>query len=386
MFGSNVLEVAIGMALVYLLLSLVAAAVRELVASVRRSRGRYLKQGVTELLYGYTDLADALYRHPQIYALYQGTSAPMSTAKGAPPAPSALPSYIPARNFAQALLDMTARGIDVRVATQAGAEANLLTVESVRRNIGTLGAPEVQRVILAALDSAQGDLARAQEALERWFDSAMDRISGQYRRETQWWLFGVGLATALWLDVDSIRIAETFYHDPAKRQVAVALAERVTAGDTPAASVAPSGDTTARAQIDASMSMIEAMRLPIRERAWTSWAEFGRAASRGWLGWLMTAFAISLGAPFWFDTLNKIMVIRSTVKPREKSPEEGSEDRKPHAPTRAAGATPAGELRVVVSSANAAASNPGIGARATGADAEYAPREWASGDPQGGVV
>jgi hypothetical protein len=44
-------------------------------------------------------------------------------------------------------------------------------------------------------------------------------------------------------------------------------------------------------------------------------------------GWLLTALAISLGAPFWFDLLNKIMVIRSTVKPHEKSPEEASEDR-----------------------------------------------------------
>jgi hypothetical protein len=34
-----------------------------------------------------------------------------------------------------------------------------------------------------------------------------------------------------------------------------------------------------------------------------------------------------LGAPFWFDLLNKFMVIRSTVKPHEKSPEEGSEDK-----------------------------------------------------------
>jgi hypothetical protein len=41
-------------------------------------------------------------------------------------------------------------------------------------------------------------------------------------------------------------------------------------------------------------------------------------------GWLITAFAISLGAPFWFDLLNKFMVVRSTVKPREKSPEEPS--------------------------------------------------------------
>jgi hypothetical protein len=36
----------------------------------------------------------------------------------------------------------------------------------------------------------------------------------------------------------------------------------------------------------------------------------------------MTAFAISLGAPLWFDMLNKFIVVRSTVKPKEKSPEE----------------------------------------------------------------
>ena len=45
------------------------------------------------------------------------------------------------------------------------------------------------------------------------------------------------------------------------------------------------------------------------------------------IGWLITAAAVTLGAPFWFDVLNKIMVIRSTVKPKEKSPDEGSEDR-----------------------------------------------------------
>ena len=45
------------------------------------------------------------------------------------------------------------------------------------------------------------------------------------------------------------------------------------------------------------------------------------------LGLLLTAFAISQGAPFWFDLLNKIIVIRSTVKPREKSGEQPSKDK-----------------------------------------------------------
>jgi len=44
------------------------------------------------------------------------------------------------------------------------------------------------------------------------------------------------------------------------------------------------------------------------------------------LGWLLTALAVSLGAPFWFDLLNKFIVVRSTVKPKEKSPDEASKD------------------------------------------------------------
>ena len=45
------------------------------------------------------------------------------------------------------------------------------------------------------------------------------------------------------------------------------------------------------------------------------------------MGILLTGFAISQGAPFWFDLLNKFMVVRSTVKPTEKSQEQPSKDR-----------------------------------------------------------
>jgi hypothetical protein len=67
-------------------------------------------------------------------------------------------------------------------------------------------------------------------------------------------------------------------------------------------------------------------------------------------GWLLTALAATLGAPFWFDVLNRLMVIRSTVKPHEKSPEEASEDRQ--AVNRAAATAPA---KTGVDRANAAA-------------------------------
>ena len=45
------------------------------------------------------------------------------------------------------------------------------------------------------------------------------------------------------------------------------------------------------------------------------------------LGIIFTALAVSQGAPFWFDLLNKFIVIRSTIKPHEKSPEQPSKDK-----------------------------------------------------------
>jgi hypothetical protein len=43
-------------------------------------------------------------------------------------------------------------------------------------------------------------------------------------------------------------------------------------------------------------------------------------------GWFITAYAVSLGTPFWFDMPDKLIVIRSAVKPHEKSQEDVSKN------------------------------------------------------------
>jgi hypothetical protein len=42
------------------------------------------------------------------------------------------------------------------------------------------------------------------------------------------------------------------------------------------------------------------------------------------LGWLLTILAISLGAPFWFDTLSRLSRLRSSGKPETPLPASGS--------------------------------------------------------------
>jgi hypothetical protein len=47
---------------------------------------------------------------------------------------------------------------------------------------------------------------------------------------------------------------------------------------------------------------------------------------RSLFGWFITAYAVSLGTPFWFDMPDKLIVIRSAVKPHEKSQEDVSKN------------------------------------------------------------
>jgi hypothetical protein len=179
--------------------------------------------------------------------------------------------------------------------------------------------------MLTAIDTAHGNLDHARLNIEAWFDSGMDRVSGWYKRSTQWIIFWIALFVAVALNVNTITIVDFLYRNDTARATIVALAE------------AASADTAfiTRNYAEARQEL-EALDLPI---GWASgWGAPGQPTGvldvwNGLLGplfgWLLTALAATMGAPFWFDLLNKVMVIRSTVKPHEKSPEEGSEDRQP---------------------------------------------------------
>jgi hypothetical protein len=374
MFGSLMLDVAIGMVLVYLLLSFVAAAVREGVESVLKERSRYLQRGVVELLHDEALAAD-LFSHPQISALYRGDYATAIQRKE-------LPSYIPSRNFSLALLDIAVRGRNARSASEAGPGAAPLSISSIRQNISRIGNPSVQRVVLSAIDLSGGDFATAQASIDAWFDSAMDRVSGWYKHRTQRILIVIGFVVAVVANADTIRIAHSFYNDPGQRQLAIAMAGSMR--EPTSGTVTPTGVARQTAPSDSVVSdalrRIDALKLPI------GWPDpgFGHEWYMRILGWLITGFAISFGAPFWFDLLNRMMVIRSTVKPHEKSPEESSEDRQSNgdkARTVAVvtpGAT--GDSRTVA----ATAANAGGAAVHPGDD--YAAHEWSSGFPEAGVI
>ncbi len=310
--GSTILDVAIGIVFVFLLASLIASAVREGLEAWLKTRASHLEAGLREILRDPdgTGLVKHFYEHPLIFSLYSGqyvanpklNTGVMSLTRG-----GNLPSYIPSRNFAMALLDMAARGPQTESTVVA---TGRVTFEAVRSNVGSIENPAVQRALLVALDSAQGDLGKAQANLEAWYNSAMDRVSGWYRRSTQGILLGLGLVLAVTLNISTIRIGDTLIRDRTTRDLVVATAQKA---------------QTSTLDYATANQALAGLHLPI---GWPSGIrkELKDNGPSDLLGWVLTAFAVSVGAPFWFDMLNRLIVIRSTVKPHQKSPEEASTD------------------------------------------------------------
>ena len=360
MLNSETLEVAIGMVFLFLLMSLICTAIKEWIEALLKWRAMDLERAMRNLLAdpdGKT--TQALYSHPIIYSLFQGSydaaqlrSSWLTMGTGADKhmrlgARRNLPSYIPTAHFATAFIDFVARGATTPGAGVTAEPLGPLTIDLLRRQAALL--PEhLSRTVIAGIDYANGDIAKVRKAVEQWFDGAMDRASGWYKRRTQALLFIVGLLAAIVLNVDALHILHRLTSDKTFRDVVV---NRAAAAKAPASATA--GDELET--IQSARGELEAVTMPIGWESpsvdaatfplWPTQFCSAKTAPGGTLseacgfprgkvysvvrvtiGWLVTALAIMLGAPFWFDVLNRIMIIRSTVKPHEKSPEEPSQD------------------------------------------------------------
>ncbi len=379
MFGSEILDVAIGVALVFLMMSFLATAIREAIESVVKARAVFLERGIRQLLDDPdgTGLARAFYEHPLIFSLFPGEFDPKDRRLFG----RALPSYVPARNFADTLIDLAIRG-PVKSEYAIMQTAAVPTVAALRASVGRLRSPQLIRAVLTAMDHAGDDLSLVRENIQHWFDSGMDRVSGQYKRRTHLWLFLIGLVLAAGLNVNAITITDHLARNKALRESLVARAGAVTHDSL---YVRKLSDTTFRlAEARRANDELTALDLPIGMERYSlpqrpaDWVRmFG--------GILITAFAVTLGAPFWFDALNKMMVIRSTVKPHEKSGEEASEDRQTSKDKSPDAAPPTEQPRPTISEASpppVAPPPPLITVPKVRGEAV----EWASGQPDEGVL
>ena len=152
-------------------------------------------------------------------------------------------------------------------------------------------------------EQSAGSVERLRTAVEQWFDAAMDRVSGWYKRWTQLWQLIIGLILAVALNINIVTIGLTLWNDIPLRTAIVAEAEKL------------AQESESSPRLDQTRDLLKATRLPL---GWPEglpfiqrpfdWKTFDGSLLAGWL---LTAIGASFGAPFWFDLLNRFVKLRS---------------------------------------------------------------------------
>jgi hypothetical protein len=221
---------------------------------------------------------------------------------------------------------------------------------------------------------ADNAIAIGRKNVESWFDNSMDRLSSWYKRWAQSWIFLIGLLLAIFLNVDSIALANHLWREPAVRQ---ALAANATKFVEQNPSLPASEETSLPDVVHDLRQRFAALSLPV---GWVfeakpiltsadgtpmtgadgkkvlcphpeDYATFEKDARQlfktlgnrcvlysnfpntpgKWIskvvGIFLTALATLQGAPLWFDLLKKLINVRNTgINPVEK-PKISSSDK-----------------------------------------------------------
>jgi hypothetical protein len=275
--GSPVLDVVLGLSFVFFLLSLIVTAVTETISWVMSRRAKHLEEGLRSMLG--EDAKQSLLDHPLVQAGVKGNGKP---------------SYLSPRTFSLALLNLF-----------APVEEGSTAFDSAKEQVDKMAETSpLKKPLTALIQGADNDIKKLRSDVESWFDDTMDRVSGWYKRWTQLVACCVAVVVAVGLNVSALRVADRLASDETVREAVAAKAVQTGSGPAPATPQTPeeAGKTAADAT-----NQLHALDLPI------GWSKANSNFNLAMVvGWLLTALAISFGAPFWFDTLSKLSRLRTT--------------------------------------------------------------------------
>ncbi|MFL5799057.1 MAG: hypothetical protein ACJ77A_14150 [Actinomycetota bacterium] len=259
--------------------------------------------------------------------------------------------------------DNTRAAIHQRGAGITGVRDPLTTDELLIRVDALLASiPEgsVRIRLTTLLHDAGRNLDTWRKSLEDWFDEKMTRVSGWYKRRTKLWLFLIGIVLVFVMNADTVSIARSLWTNQTLRDSVVnASSQFIQPNPTPSASSGgssgsanteepcpvpaptpvPSASPPPRNSLqclEQSENALKGLGLPIGWPTlnWKTWkdlpddARVPHNATEAWLklaGLVLTALALTLGAPFWFDLLNRVANLRSSGG----APKTGAGDRTP---------------------------------------------------------
>jgi hypothetical protein len=306
----QVLGVAIGIALVCLLLSIIASHVQEILASFVSSRARTLETAVLKMLDD-PKLYEIFLNHPLIQNISFRPPKFLKLKFLSEDRPR--PTYIPSELFSRVLLAALVVRHDAVVTDFPGLVA-IMPESSLKTKLQTL------------MTGILHDANACRRAVEQWYDNTMDRVNGFYKRQTQWALFGLGLLLAILCNADLLHITTKLWDSQAARDQVNAVAQMYSCNGGPECEALRKDYDRARRTIEGDLRALPlGYDLSYIKNYWRTFKQLDTAHNETrahhtlkllayWLihlfGWLLTGIAVSLGAPFWFDTLNKFVNLR----------------------------------------------------------------------------
>ncbi len=185
-----------------------------------------------------------------------------------------------------------------------------MTAQEVEAIIANIPSKHLRDSLMMIWQSVDKDVNAFRAGVERWFDRAMERVSGWYKRRAQLLLFFIGLAVAVVVNADAIRTADQLWKDDGVRSALVT--QLGTQAPNPAA--------------DKVLDKLDDLGFPI------GWG--GSKNPEGWeilaavAGWLITGVAVTFGAAFWFDFLGKVSNLRSAGQTPKSVLDDPGKERK----------------------------------------------------------
>jgi hypothetical protein len=294
LFNSTTLDVIIGLLFVYLLLALICTTVNEWVAGWMGLRSKNLESSIAQLLDSQAGGADdakdvswflqQFYKHPLITGMLR-------------PGDQSHPSYLPSRTFAAAVMDVVTPKVH-----------GTLTFTDLENGVAELPDGDVRKALMALLQNARGDLGSAQKNIENWFDDTMDRASGWYKRKTQLLTIVLAFVITILANADTVKIVRTLQQSSTARAVTFERA-RIRIGQQ--------GGSANPFSPDEKTALSGLLGWTHEDLSNFSRIDFWKVIAMIF-GWLLTMVAVAMGAPFWFDLLNKVMNVRNAGKKPEK--------------------------------------------------------------------
>jgi len=310
---SAVIGLLIALSFAYLLLSLFATWVQELISTLLSWRSKELANALQNLLDPSAEKLAGVKRLREKWAEGAGIVEKLRTnflkafyespVVRALAKPNGRPSYIPSREFGRAVFELLVK------AGTADSPA-LKALEAFKAGAAKLENESIREALLSFAAAAEAELsafevraAAVRQRIAGWFDAAMERATGWYKRRLQALALLVGFLLAAGFNVDTITLASTLWSQSQLRDSISAEARQYL-------------QSSAKPEAVRIIEKLESLELPIGWSAANLPRPGGAAPAAAWLlrllGWALTGFAVSQGSPIWFDVLSRFVNLRGT--------------------------------------------------------------------------